>query len=253
MPEKLAWNSAHLANLIDGARVVLTPPEGSANIFEIGWFLLMNSSVLSMPDGKKLEETLPPDLKARFVAVRQSIKRDAGRYEDDPPVVAALQLENDFNTANGFTWNEPRQVVGKIARDKHIKMRNIADYSALGLVKEALRLPPEAGRTCLENAVSDVEARAAHAAPAAEAWAVGNLNGIKANYSPPNLEKCARLTVSFSKLYERGVADSLAAIDEAISKPGKTVMLIDIGSLLRNTGVAEKLRAQGVVIEGPAE
>jgi len=31
------------------------------------------------------------------------------------------------------------------------------------------------------------------------------------------------------------------------------VMLTDIGSLLRNTGVAEQLYKEGVTIEGPAE
>jgi hypothetical protein len=253
MPRKLAWNTAHLAKVIDGARVVLKPPEGSANIFEVGWFLLWNSSVLSMPDGKKLEDTLPPELKSRFVAARQLVKRDAGDYEDSPPVVAALKLENDFQKTNDLTWEEPRAAVEKIARAKHVEVREIAHYSVLAMVKELLRLPPEAGRICLESAIGDVEIRAVHAVPAAEAWAVGDIKGIKANYSPGNLEKCARLTASFAKLYERGVADSLAAIDEALSKPGKTVMLIDIGSLLRNTGVAEKLRAQGVVIEGPPE
>ncbi|MDE2112772.1 MAG: TraB/GumN family protein [Alphaproteobacteria bacterium] len=253
MPEKLGWDTTQLAQVIDGARVVLMPPEASANIFEIGWFLLTNSSVLSIPEGKTLEETLPPDLRARFVAARESIKRGADRYEDDPPVVAALKLENDFSKANELSWDEPRQTVEKTARKAHVKVRNIADYSALAMVKEFLRLPPEAGRACLENAVSDVEIRSVHAVPAADAWAVGDVKGIKANYSPGNLEKCAKLTVSFSKLYERGVNDSLAAIDDALAKPGKTVMLVDIGSLLRNTGVAEKLRAHGVVIEGPAE
>ncbi len=252
MPAKLVWNTHHLAEIIDGAHEVLTPAQASANIFEIGWFLLWNRSVLSMPDGKKLEDTLPSDLKTRFVAARQLAKREADHYEDDPPVIAAMMLEDDFNKANGLTQSAVEQVA-KIARAKRVKVRNIADYDAMAMVKEFLRLPAAAQQSCLENAVADIETRAVHGVPAAEAWAVGDLKGIKAHYSPPNIENCAKLTVSFAKFYDRSVADSLATIDEALSKPGKTVMLVDIGALLRNTGVAEKLTAKGITIEGPAE
>ena len=253
LPEKLSWNTTHLAEVITGAHAVLLPPEASAGFFELSWFLITNRGLLSMPDDKKLEDTLPPELRARFVAARQAIKRDGDRYEDDPPIIAALELQNDFNKANNFSREEPRRTVEKIAGAKHVTVHAVATYGALAMVKEFLRLPMAAQQACLENAVSDVEVRAVHGVPVAEAWAVGDLKGIKAHYATTNLEKCAKATQSFSKLYQRAVADSLAAIDEALSKPGKTVMLADIGSLLRNDGVAEKLRAQGVIIEGPAE
>jgi len=253
LPENLVWDTSHLAKLVEGARVVLAPPEASAGIFEVGWLLLTNSDLLSMPDGQKLEASLPPELRARFVAARESIKQDAEHYEDDAPVVAALKLERDFNKANGLSWEQPRQMVEKIASAKHVKFRTIADYDAMPMAKELLRLPADQARSCLENAVHDLELRAVHAKAAAEAWAAGDVKSVKAHYTEPNLEHCAMQSGKFSQLDERGIADSLAAIDEALSKPGKTIMLVDIGSLLRNTGVVEKLRAQGVVIEGPAQ
>ena len=253
MPEKLAWNTKHLAEIIDGARAVLLPAKASAGFFDVAWFLLTNRELLAMPDGQKLEDSLASALRARFVAARESIGRKADHYEDDAPIVAALKLENEFNDAKKLSWDEPARAVRKIARAKHVKLREIANYDATPLAKELLKLSPEASRACLENAVGDVEARAAHAMPAAEAWAVGDLAGIKAHYSATQLVACAKKTGSYTKLDQRGVADTLAAIDEALSKPGKTVLLVDIGSLLRSTGVVEKLRAQGVVIEGPAE
>jgi len=253
MPEKLVWNTNHLAQIVDGAHEVLLPPKASAGIFDLGWFLLTNRELLSMPDGQTLEASLSPQLRARFVAVRESLHRKAEHYEDDSPVVAAVKLEREANDAMKLSWEEPRDTVGNIARSKHVKVREIANYDATQLAKEILRLSPEAARACLENAVGDVELRAVHAAAAADAWAVGNLKGIKAHYAAPPLEACARSSGSYSKLDQRAVADSLAAIDAALSKPGKTVMLVDIGSLLRNTGVIEKLREKGIAIEGPAE
>jgi uncharacterized protein YbaP (TraB family) len=253
MPEKLAWNTKHLAEIIDGARAVLLPAKASAGFFDVAWFLLTNRELLSMPDGQKLEASLPALFRARFVAARGSIKRKAEHYEDDAPIVAALKLENEYNDAKDLSWDEPRRTVEKIARAKHVKAHEIGNYDATPLARELLKLGPEAARACLEDAVSDVEARTAHAVPAAEAWAVGDLKGIKAQYSSTQLVACARKTGSYAKLDQRGIADTMAAIAEALSKPGKTVMLVDIGSLLRNTGVAEKLRAEGIAIEGPAE
>ena len=204
MPEKLVWNTKHLAEVIDGARTVLLPAIASAGFFDVAWFLLTNRELLSMPDGQKLEDSLAPSLRARFVAARESIKRKANHYEDDAPIVAALKLENDFNGAEDLSGREPAGTVRKIARTAHVKVREIADYDATPLAKELLKLKPEKSRACLEDAVSDVEARAVHAMPAAKAWAVGDLSGIKAHYSTSMLEACITQSDSFNKLNRRG-------------------------------------------------
>jgi uncharacterized protein YbaP (TraB family) len=253
MPKALVWNSRHLSELIDGAHAVLLPPQASAGFFEISWFLLTHHGLLSMPDDKKLEETLPPDLKARFAAARQLAGREASRYEDDPPIIAAMKLQGDFQKAKGLSTEDPARTVKEIARAKHVPVKKVADYGALGLIKEFLRLPMSAQQACLDNAISDVESNNLNAAAEAEAWAVGDLKGIKAHYSPMSMKRCIASTESFKKLYERGVADYLRVIEEALSKPGKTILLTDLGSLLRTSGVVEKLRAEGVLIEGPGE
>jgi hypothetical protein len=253
MPKTLVWNSKHLGELIGGAHAVLLPPQASAGIFELSWFLLTHRSLLSLPGDKKLEETLPPELKARFVAARQLAGREAARYEDDPPIIAAMKLQGDFQKAKELSTEDPARTVKEIARVQHVPVKKVADYGALGLVKEFLRLPMPAQQACLENALSDIESYNLNAAAEAEAWAVGDLKGIKAHYLSPSMARCAKTSDSFNKIYERGVADYLKAIEAALSKPGKTILLTDIGSLLRNSGVVEKLRAEGVIIEGPGE
>jgi hypothetical protein len=187
------------------------------------------------------------------VAARQLAGREADRYEGDPPIIAAMKLQADFQKAKALSNDEPTRTVKKIAGAKHVPVKTIADYGALALVKEFLRLPMSAQQACLDNALSDIESHNLNAAAEAEAWAAGDLKGIKAHYSTPSIGRCAKATVSFTKLYERGVADYLNVIEAALSTPGKTILLTDIGSLLRTSGVAEKLRAEGVLIEGPGE
>jgi uncharacterized protein YbaP (TraB family) len=254
IPKDLAWNSAHASDVIKGARVVLTPAQASAGFFSTTWFLLWNRSLLSMPDGKKLLDTLPPDLRTRFIKVVKDLHGPAmNTFADDPPIIAAVKLENGFTTTAKLTAEEPIAAMAKIARQNHVPVARVAEYDGLGLVKEILRLPQEAQQACLKEAVTDVEQRMVHARPAAEAWVTGDIKVVKAHYTPRVFWHCAQATASFGKLYDRAVADYLKAINEALSKPGKTVLITDIGPLLRNTGVVEKLHAEGLTIEGPAE
>jgi uncharacterized protein YbaP (TraB family) len=253
MPKGQAWNTKHLAEVIDGAHAVFTPPSASSGIFGAGWFILTHRSLLSMPDDKKLEETLPPNLKARFVAARTSLAIPAEKFADDSPILVASELQKKFSETAKLDHEEPLKTVGKIARDKHVPLRAIADYSALDMIKEALRLPLEAQQTCLDESLWKLEQRQGHATALAQAWAVGDLKAVKANYTEGGFSKCLKQVPSFGHFADLAVQDYLKAIDEALSKPGKTVMLADVGNLLRGTGVAEQLHAKGITIEGPAE
>ncbi len=92
---------------------------------------------------------------------------------------------------------------------------------------------------------------AAHARPAAQAWAQGDLNGIKAHYSEPKALDCLGQSATFNKLWARSVNDTVTAIDDALGRSGKTIAVINIGELLRRGGVIERLKAQGLTVEGP--
>jgi len=253
MPKGLNWNSNHLAEVIAGAHAVLIPPVASSGILSAGWFLLTHRGLLSMPDGKTLEETLPPDLKARFVAARSSLAIPAEKLEDDPPILVAFELQKKFGEAAKLDSDEPTNRVKKIAGEEHVSLRPIADYSALDIIKEALRLPLAAQQTCLEESLTKLEQRKNHAMALAQAWAIGDLKAIKANYTGRSFNKCVKQVPSFGRITDQAVKDYLKAIDDALSKPGKTVMLTDIGSLLRGTGVVDQLHAKGILIEGPTE
>ncbi|MDR3526390.1 MAG: TraB/GumN family protein [Rhizomicrobium sp.] len=248
-----SWNSKHLAEVIDGAHAVLTPPTASSGIFGAGWFLLTHRSLLSMPDDKKLEETLPTDLRARFVAARNSLAISPATLDDDPPIWVAFQLQNKFTATAKLDEREPMATVKKIADTKNVSLHPIADYPALDLIKEALRLPLAAQQICLDESLTKLELRKVHAAALAEAWAVGDLKAVKAHYVERGFNKCFKQVPSFSHLTDQAAEDYLKAIDAALAKPGKTVLVADIGDLLRGTGVAEQLHAKGITVEGPPE
>jgi hypothetical protein len=57
----------------------------------------------------------------------------------------------------------------------------------------------------------------------------------------------------FSDIDSRNIAEYVSAIDAALNQPGKTIVVISMGPLLRKGGVLERLQGQHIAIEGPAE
>jgi hypothetical protein len=254
MPDGLDWNKDYLAELLDGARAILMPPRPSIGLFEGAWFLLTNGSKFSLPRGQSLEATLPADLDARFVAVRERLGRNPDHYRTDTPLRASLRLMEDVQDKLDLTRDEPRDTIESLARRKHVPAAPIARYEVLDAAKDVLKLTPAQQEVCLDESVQDTDWELSHAVPAANAWTVGDLSGLKANYGEARLAHCVIAAVqSVANINERDVADYTSAINDALDKPGKAIVVIDIGPLLRKDGVLERLEAMHITIEGPAE
>lgn len=254
MPDGLAWNKNYLAELLDGAHAILMPPRPSIGVFEGAWFLLTNGSKFSLPRGQSLEPSLSPDLRARFVALREKLGEDEGHYRTDTPLRAALRLFQDVSDKLDLTRDEPRDTIDRLARSKHVPSAPIARYEVLDAAEDVLKLDLAQQKACLAQSVEDAERAFTHAIPAAQAWAVGDIKGLKANYGDARVLDCVTAAVhSVADINERNVADYTGAINAALDKPGKTIAVIDIGPLLRRGGVLERLKALHVAIEGPAE
>ena len=254
MPDGLKWNKDYLAELLDGARAILLPPRPSVGLFEGAWFLLKNGSKFSLPRGQSLEPELAPELRARFVALREKLGEDEGRYRTDTPLRAALRLFQDLGDKLDLTRDEPRDTIDRLARTKHVPAAPIARFEVLDAAEDVLKLDLAQQKLCLAQSVEDVDRAFAHAVPAAEAWAVGDIKGVKANYGDSRVLDCVTAAVhSVADLNESNVADYTRSIDAALDKPGKTIAVIDIGPLLRRGGVLERLGALNIALEGPAE
>jgi hypothetical protein len=254
MPEDLDWNKQYLAELLDGSRAILMPPKADIALTDIAWFLIWHGSELSLPRGQTLEQSLPADLRARFVAVRDTVSDDADDYRTDIPIRAALRLQQDLRDKADLSFREPRNTIESLARRKRIPNMPVTNFAAMDAVREVLKLPPSQQHACLAQALEDVTWALGHAGTAARAWAVGDIKTVKANYSEWRLGNCLMGAVQkFSDIDGRNIAEYVSAIDAALDKPGKTIALIYMGPLLRKNGVLERLQARGIAIEGPAE
>ncbi|HEY2835719.1 MAG TPA: TraB/GumN family protein [Rhizomicrobium sp.] len=254
MPDGLKWNKDYLAELLDGAQAIMLPPRPSIGVFEGAWFLIKNGGKFSLPRGQSLEPSLSPELRARFAALREKLGEDEEHYRTDTPLRAALRLFQDVSDKLDLTRDEPRDTISRLARTKHVPSAPIARYEVLDAAEDVLKLDPAQQKVCLAQTAEDVDRAFTHAIPAAQAWAVGDVRGVKANYGDSRVLDCVTAAVhSVADINERNVADYTRSINAALDKPGKTIAVIDIGPLLRRGGVLERLQALNVSVEGPAE
>jgi TraB/PrgY/gumN family len=249
VPEKLAWDDAPLRDALKGARQMLLPPQASVGLVEGLWFLAWNSDKVYLPSDTPMEATLPASLRARFVAGREKIHRDADRYSSLRLPLAGLRYEGDFFKERGLVYDEPLAALKHIAHSLGVPVKTIADYEAIPMLKQLPSMPASANEMCLTASLDDVEALGVHAVPAAQAWAKGNLAGIEANYSERRFESCIQAVPSFEGLFKRAVNDSMNALNASLEKPGTTVMVVSLGELLRDNGLLDKLGAESLSVE----
>lgn len=250
-PSGLKWDTSEVARLLKGAKILLLPPRGQVGLFEGTWFLLTGLSTLELPSGTTLEASLREPVKSRFVAARLALHKDAERYDKYLPAVAAVALESDFWNANGLKFNGAQRTVERLATQALVPVRTIAVYSAMDVIHDVPKLSPAANLVCLEDALNDIDTQSVHAAVAAKAWAVGDLDGVKAHYSETRLDACLQQSGVYAALRDKAISDVANAISGALDKPGKSFAVMPMGIWLRKGGVLERLEAAGLTISGP--
>ena len=254
MPKGLDWNRQYLSELFDGAHAILMPPKADVGLADIAWFLIRHGGELSLPRGQVLEDSMPPDQRARFIAVRDAVGGDDSDYRTDIPIRAAMRLQQDMMKKAKLTGEEPRNTISDLAGHKHIPDRPISRFEAMNAIRDVLKLNPQQQQVCLAQAVEDVSWALDHAAAAGRAWAVGDIRAVKANYSESRFGVCVLSAVkAMGDIDARNTADTVAAIDAALNQPGKTIAVVAMGPLLRKGGVLEQLEARHITIEGPAD
>jgi hypothetical protein len=253
IPHLLQWDTIRVEHALQDSTVLFLPP----NKAHVGLFdaaaMFLRQGALKPAHGADMETTLPPDLRARFDRVRDGIHGDPKRYQHWKPAVAGLILVGDFHRAAGLSDDKPGTTIAKLARAAHAEVRTVGAFNAKPLFDAAAKMSDQQNQACLSAALDDIEHEASHARPAASAWAVGDLKGVRENTTASLLDGCLLQLSSVQSLVEQGTRDAVQTIDAALNRPGRSVAVIDLTFLLRRNGVLDRLKAQGDQIAVPAD
>ena len=253
LPHQLAWKSPRLERALGQADVLLIPPKASVGPAQIAGFVLKGGGGLRQGLGDKLEDELPPDLKARFVSARTRARKGAGDYKNWQPAVAGFLLLSDFRQAAGLSEAKPVSTIERMAKARKLKIKAVGQYRMSAVVGSAAKLSPDAQLACLRDVLDELEYEGGRPTTIGADWARGDLASVRARYSTSAAQRCLARSPGGAALLAQQISQSASALSDALNKGGVTVAVVDLAYLLPANGVLDRLKAGGAVITSPPD
>lgn len=267
LPAGMQWKSDEVRAVLDQADQVLASPGVSISP-DVGLFrglLLLPSMKKAMnnPEGKTLRDVLPADTYTRWIAMKQRyIGRDAG-IEKKRPFLVAQQLYAAAIKQAGLGGKVISPVIDPVLKRRDMEytrtrlMFKIEDPKAAiaDFRKESLQAKEVA---CMNETMDGIERDMPQMVARANAWAVGDLEKLRA-LSANERKSCWAAWADSDTLQKRGVRDVEAQIrarwlevaEAALAKNRVTFATLQMSYLLPVDGYLASLQAKGYAVEAP--
>ncbi|ESQ92738.1 conjugative transfer protein GumN [Asticcacaulis sp. AC460] len=246
-PKKQAWNTKRIENALRGANVLITPATSHAGAGDMTSLMFRKG----LPDGKTLKQVLSPALYARYEAAAARAKVSIRDFARDKPVWAMVRLRREVLEKRGLTDDEPVATIKRLAGRAGVPVRAAANYDMGAIVKDINAMTPQAAEVCVTATLDDIDFLLDRLGRTAAAWAVGDLATVRANYPASAMARCLSGSSKGSALMDRSINDSVAAVEKALKKPGKSVAVLPLAILLRRGATLDRLRAKGYEVSAP--
>jgi uncharacterized protein YbaP (TraB family) len=260
LPKRMTWRSSEVeAALAASQELLLSGPSVSTGVGPIGAIRLYVQwrRTQKSPDRLKLNVWLPAPLYARFEALKARFDAGDSSIEELRPSFAALRLYEHAVEAAGLTArDEVEQSVVKLAKRRRIPIRRselrIDDPS--GALKEVSALSPTMEIDCLDATVTRIESDLPSMQERAKAWAIGDVDRLRALPYPNQREACVSALSNSPRI--KALVDRVAQAwsteaESALTRNEVSFAMRPIYELLDRDGPLAKFRAEGYRVEGP--
>jgi len=272
LPRDMEWDAREVRGVLERAGAVLGSP-GVAIGADVGFFrgLAMAPAALKAmknPDGATLDELLPADLYARWSTLKQRyLGRDRG-VEKKRPLIAVYELYREALKRNGLReGGVVGPVIAEALKARDMKTTSVVVNFKIDDPREALAdfrkegLKPQ-DLQCFRDTLDIIENGLPQAAARANAWAVGDLDALRAmSTGRRQVDTCMSAWTETETARKRGLTDIdarvlqswLAAADKALAEHPVSFATLSIDDLLREGGYLSELARRGYVIQAPGE
>jgi uncharacterized protein YbaP (TraB family) len=255
LPKGITWRSKQFEQLLGTTQLVLIPKPFDIGIVRILWLLITERSLLMVHGGKRLEDVLPPDLYARFAALRTKYSADSDKWERYRPIIAAAFLQQAaFHQVGLSTRLDLGAAVRALAAKHGVRVEELKIAGVRDFLEVLKTLPPATENACVAASLVTVEKDLPRLVDRAQAWASGNVERIAALREPSEVDACRAALdngAGANELINTVRRTWLDSMEKSLQGTGVTVAVVNMDMLLEKGGLLDELRAQGYQIESP--
>lgn len=251
LPHSLDWNKARLQRALRGA-TALYVPRASIGLFS-GAGVLLTLGSLSLPRGQRLPAVIGPERMRRVEAFMSRIHKDPARLMGLKPAVVGFGLYDDFARAAGLSLEKPQTTIERLAKSMGVPIRPLAKLPVASMIRSLEKLDERSQLACFDAEFAHVQAVSDTGGAAAQAWATGDLKGLRQTAAPSFEAPCLLGSPSARAVADKGVADAVASIEDALRQPGRSVAVAPIAYITRANGLLDQLKARGAEITLPID
>lgn len=259
VPKGLTWDPRNAERVVDRADGVIRPMRITAptyNPVKIFRALRAARRLSRNPDDATLAEVLPPDLYARYDALRQRHMPRDTRSNSLRPALAALRLHGAALDDVGLTTN-----TGVMKTIERLMKRSDAEEAQAKIETEAAtvladleKVTREAELNCFASVLTMLETDLDGMKQRAEAWATGDVDALQRFDYPDAQGDCLEMLFSSAGLKNLGeelYATWLAEAERALATYETTFSVLPMRELVAADGLLAQLAARGYTVTPP--
>ncbi len=241
-PEPLEWNSGHFRRVLKGAKSLILVEEST-------W----EPANSTLPKGVRLKDVLTPKTYARLEATVMHEGFAIPTYERYKPVWAGARLMSDVIAEHGISTRFVPENMAEMAENAGVPVQPLLRDDAPTLLDLYDKLDAAGSESCLNDYLDSIDYLLGVMPRVTAAWAHGDLKTVMRYHQQMAYTTCILGDKTTAPLYPSYAVDNVvSAIKTSLQTPGKSVVVWPLSDLLRQGGVLDSIRSEGVTITSPA-
>ena len=260
LPKRMVWQSEDIQRLLRQTQEVI-PAWPSVGIgfhpfIAVHLYVLWRKSQTN-PDHLPLRAVLPPDLYARFSALKLRFAPNDRRIEELRPILAARRLYDDALATSDLTpRNDIQRTVLDLARHESVPIRQdkLLVKDPVDVMRDLANVPRAAEIACLQSVLTRLETDLGPMQARARAWALGDVALLRRLPHTDNRATCLEAVSGSARvrsLVAEAQQDWMSAAVQGLQRNQTTLAMQSMDRLLGPDGTLEALRRMGYQVEGP--
>ncbi|MDR6641463.1 hypothetical protein J2X57_000657 [Luteibacter sp. 1214] len=269
LPKNMSWQTAEIDDALSHTDALILPPkvEIKPNTGFFGRLALLPSliGVRNSPDGKTLQESVPPDVYARWLTVKAKYIGDDRKVERYRPIFAVLELYKSAVRQSGLARSGGVTRTVMDLATKHGVKQVPVEYTLLvddprAAVKSFKKSTLD-DVSCFAQSIDNIDAQLADMTARANAWATGDIAALQDDRTAKQRITCMNAATDSGVAQQIGLTDVprdvrerwLAAVDAAMASNTQTIAIVPLDDLLGSNGYLSALKAKGYSVLAPDE